>query len=267
MNLLWKRSLILRMIIGLLFSSQSTHSARVDNKNILFIGDSHTAASYAFGGEVQKLLSQSGKFKNIVTLGHSSSAAIHWVDDKSYKFSGGIYHALTTEKGSKLGHPNQPNWREKTSVLKFKDTITNMAIHPKWKEKIGVVTPDIVVIALGANDAKSVSNPSGVINRSAYNQRKDNIKSMISMIEKIDAQCIWIGPPMGEKKSEANQNTLYKFLDESISNKCAFMSSNHYVARTSGKYCDGVHMSCPTERQKAKNWANETVNFILNNIE
>jgi hypothetical protein len=267
MNLLWRRSLIFRLIIGLLFSSQSTFSSPVEKKNILFIGDSHTAASYAFGGEVQRLLALTKRFQNVVTLGHSSSAAIHWIDKKSYKLSGGIYHALTTKNGKEIGHPNQPHWKEKIPVLKFKDVISNMAVHPKWKESIGVATPDIIVIALGANDARSVSNSNGEINRPAFNKRKEKIESMISMIDKIQAQCIWIGPPMGEKKTQANQKTLYNYLDSAIANKCKFMSSNHYVARVSGKYCDGVHMSCPTEREKAKEWAKETVEFILKNTD
>lgn len=257
MNILWRHSFIICIIM-------SSFSMAYAN-NLLFIGDSHTASSYAFGGEVHKLLSNSNKFENIVTLGHSSSAAIHWVNEKEYMLSGGINHQFKNKHNQQFIHPSLPHWTKKSKVPKLENVLENMIVHASWGRRVPI-TPDIVVIALGANDARAISNSQGVINRSAFDLRKNKIKSMLDQVERVRARCIWIGPPMGESKTKANQKALYKFLKSSINNRCSFMSSNHFIALKSGKYCDGIHLSCPTERNKARLWAAETVDFILKEL-
>jgi len=229
----------------------------VYSKNLLFVGDSHTAGY--FGQDTHKLLSKS--FDNVATFGHSSSAAIHWVSDKSFKLTGGKFNEFFY-MGEKLKDPNPIYWRVPSLVPKFDNVIANMAYHERWQREIGSrIIPDLVVIALGANDARSISDENGRINSISYKRRALAIESMLDKLEAIGAQCIWIGPPNGIKKSRKNQETLYKYLRSTVGSRCKFMSSNHYLVNG----CDGVHFNCRALRHKALKWAQEVNNFILNN--
>ena len=227
------------------------------SKNLLFVGDSHTAGY--FGQDIHKLLSKS--FESVATFGHSSSAAVHWIGDNSYKLTGGKFNELFY-LGKRLKDPNPIHWRVASLVPSFNKLIFNMAYHKSWQTQIGSrITPDIVVIALGANDARSISDQNGKINSVSYKKRASAIESMLDKVEDIGAQCIWIGPPNGIKKSRKNQETLYKYLRSKVANRCKFMSSNHYFVND----CDGVHFNCRALRSRAFEWAQEVNNFILNN--
>jgi len=219
-------------------------------KDILFIGDSHTAGP--FGKNIHRLLS---KDHNIVTLGHSSSAPIHWLGDNDYKLSGGAFNQLSLNNRTYF-NPNPIHWRVKVNVPKLLPLLTNASYHSEWPLSF---KPDLVVIALGANDARAISDNEGNIRHSSYLQRET---ALLEMLSTVKGKCIWIGPPNGVKKSQANQNFLYEFLEKNISSQCPFMNSNHYYV----KGCDGIHMNCSSELDNAMNWALEVRAFIHNNI-
>lgn len=238
----------------LVLLSLSTASA----SSVLVIGDSHTAGP--FGSTIHSLLSR--EFDHVVTLGHSSSAAYHWVMDKDYKLSGGKFNQMFL-KGSQYKDPNPTNWRLKVSVPKLSLVLNDNAYHTKWKKIAGEnLKADIVVIALGANDARTIANQDGTIRPNGYRQRKEAIIDMIAAVKQSGAKCVWIAPPNGIKKKEANQKAVYAYLKDAINSECPMMDSQHY--KSTG--CDGVHFSCSSQRPKAIKWAKEAFKFIKANI-
>jgi hypothetical protein len=225
--------------------------------NLLILGDSHTVGP--FGIKLHKLMSESERFERVVTLGHSSSSSLHWMSETDYKLSGGVFHQFMSSFGEQQFHPNPTHWREKVLVPKLNDVINNPLYHEAWQDND--FSFDSVVIALGANDAAAISNSSGVVNIWEYKKRQKYVAQMLDLTDKNNIKCYWVGPPMGIKKSEANQDVLYKMLEEKIINRCEFFSSNHY--KSTG--CDGVHFSCPAQQGKAFSWAREVSTWILNN--
>lgn len=228
------------------------------SNNVLLIGDSHTAGIY--GVKLHEYLSK--EFDNVVTYGHSSSAAIHWLSDKDILLSGGKYNALSINKEQILD-PKPVHWRVKTLVPHFMPLLENMtSLHSQWTEKIPYrLVPDLVIIGLGANDANSIADTNGVIRKIEYTKRMKSIKEMITLVKSSGASCIWIGPPNGAKKSKKNQDLLYHFLRESVAADCPFFSSNHYNVNG----CDGIHFNCSALRSKGIAWAKEVFEFILKN--
>lgn len=226
--------------------------------SVLVIGDSHTAGP--FGTKIHSLLST--QFNHVVTLGHSSSAAFHWVKETDYKLSGGKFNQMSINRSQHLD-PNPTHWREKVSVPKLGSVLNDNAYHSKWKAIVGEnLKADIVVIALGANDARTIANPDGSIRPNGYKVRKAAIRDMIAAVKQSGSKCIWIAPPNGIKKSPANQKAVYSYLKDAINSECAMMDSQHYKATG----CDGVHFSCSSQRPKAIKWAQEAFQFIKTNI-
>ncbi len=219
--------------------------------DILFIGDSHTAGP--FGKLLHKELAKS---HNVTTLGHASSAPIHWMSDEVFKLSGGVFNELKNH-GVIYKNPTPTHWREKVIVPKFLPLLEDTAYHSAWKGN--AFKPSHIIIALGANDARSISDENGNIRATTYELRQ---KAIIDMLDALNIPCAWIGPPNGIKKPAANQNVLYTYLEESVIGKCEFMSSNHYIVRG----CDGVHMNCPSEMDNARKWVQEAFLFIQNKL-
>jgi hypothetical protein len=220
--------------------------------NILFIGDSHTAGP--FGKYIKENLAQK---HNVAVFGHSSSASYHWVGEKSFFLSGGVYHGAHIADND-FKNPNPTNWKEKVIVPKFRDFVTNISYHDKWSKKTGVMTPDVAVIALGANDARVISRPDGTIIESSYRKRKEAIQKILKLVSDNNMRCIWIAPPDGAKKIPARLDTLYEYLETTVSSQCDFFSSRHFKA----KHCDGIHFSCKKGYEDAKKWALEVSDFV-----
>lgn len=226
--------------------------------SVLVLGDSHTAGP--FGSKIHSLLSS--EFDHVVTLGHSSSAALHWVNTKDYKLSGGKFNQMLMN-GSQYKDPNPTHWRDKVSVPKLSNVLNDNAYHTKWKAIAGKnLKADVVVIALGANDARTIANQDGSIRATGYKTRKAAIIDMIASIKQTGAKCVWIAPPNGVKKTAANQKAVYDYLIDAINNECPMMDSQHYKATG----CDGVHFSCASQRPKAIKWAQEAFEFIKSHI-
>lgn len=243
-----------KLIVLLSFICLSTASA----SSVLVIGDSHTAGP--FGSKIHSLLSS--EFDHVVTLGHASSAAIHWVSEKDYKLSGGKFNQMFL-KGSQYKDPNPMNWRVKVSVPKLSSVLNDNAYYHEWKRIAGEnLKADIVVIALGANDARIIANQNGTIRPAGYKVRKAAIRDMIASVKQTGAKCIWIAPPNAIKKTEANQKAVYAYLKDAINSECPMMDSQHY--KSTG--CDGLHFSCHSQRPKAIKWAKESFEFIKENI-
>ena len=213
-----------------------------------------------FGSKLHSLFSKSSLFSNVITLGHSSSSSLHWMSEKNYKLSGGVFHSFNTSNNINYPHPNPTHWREKVDVPKLKDILAKPSMHSTWPNDS--IKIDTMIIELGANDARSISNSSGVINSSEYQRRQNYVISMIDLMQENAIKCYWIGAPDGLKKTQANQTVLYKMLKEAVLNKCEFFSSNHFKAEG----CDGVHFSCASQRPKAIKWANEVFNWVSNGL-
>ncbi len=239
--------MISKLILINLFLLYNAYSA-----NILFVGDSHTAGP--FGSFIKKNLERD---HNVAVFGHSSSAAYHWINANDFKLSGGAYHAAHLD-GVDFTNPNPTDWRVKVSVPKYKDFVTNMSYHSEWSKKSGVVKPDVAVIALGANDLRTIAKSDGTIIPSSYKMRQDSIKAMLKLVSENNMKCIWIGPPDSIKKPDAQQDTLYSYLLEVVGEQCDFYNSRHFKA----VHCDGIHFNCNPAINTAKKWAEEVATFI-----
>jgi hypothetical protein len=239
------------LLLFISFNSWST-------TNMVVIGDSHTAGP--FGRYLHQNLSKHSEL-NVALYGHSSSAAIHWMQDKKYVLSGGLQHRLTVD-GNYYANPNPTHWRVKREVPKLKDILKELAFHTQWQQQVGTISPiDIVVVALGANDLRTVTNEDGTPARN-YQARQKYVIKMLDFIEQAGAKCLWVGPPDGIKKTPQRQSTLYRYLKEAVGNRCPFYSSNHFKATA----CDGVHFNCRSLLPLAKKWAGEVTEFILQNL-
>lgn len=229
-------------------------------KNIMFIGDSHSVGP--FGQTVFKKLSKIQDL-NIAMYAHSSSAAVHWTANKTYELGGGVNHMLTVD-GKFYDNPNKTHWSVRRKVPHIEDILKELAYNESWKKEVGIINPiDTVIIALGANDLRAVSNLNGKLIKGSE-LRKSSILKMISEVEAIGAKCIWIGPPNGSsaEHSDARQKRLYQFLREAIGERCEFYSSNHFKAKS----CDKIHFNCRAEIKNSTKWATEVTNFILKHI-
>ncbi len=224
-------------------------------ENLLFIGDSHTVGP--FGTKLHEMLSKASKFERVVTLGHSSSSSLHWMSETDYLLSGGVFHQFKSQENRQQLHPSPTHWRQKVLVPKFDDVLSSPLVHSSWQDD--QFNFSTVLIALGANDAAAISNKDGVINTWEYNKRQDYVLKMLEVVKLNNLKCFWVGPPMGMKKTQKNQDVLYKMLKEVVLNTCEFFSSNHYMATG----CDGVHFSCSSQRSKAISWAREVEAWML----
>lgn len=236
------------------FSSRSPASI---DKNILIIGDSHMAGP--FGQYLHQSVSTNTGV-NVVTYGHASSAPIHWLSENRQKLSGGVYHQLSANKTInpneliKFSNPNPTDWRTPVEVPFFEQLTTNMNLHEKWRNNgFPDSSYDYVVIELGANDRRAIVN-NDVVNQVGYNQRLRLTRELALLATKNGEKCLWVGPPHGRTKTDFEQATLYKMLEEALEpTSCQLISSNHYKAMG----CDGVHFNCREEMDNARKWAGE----------
>jgi hypothetical protein len=220
--------------------------------DVMIITDSHGVGP--FGHELFKRIAQNNQ--STVIYAHASSAAIHWVDDKSYLLSGGVFHALNLH-GQSYHHPNPTDWRQKVVVPKLADLINQYALHSTW-QKLPTIPNQATfyIIELGANDYRAVSHENGTINHVGYQSRLNYNKQLISKIKKTGASCLWVGPPDGIKKDSKRQAILYQMLRQAVMHECDFFDSMRY--KSTG--CDGIHFSCASQSPTARQWANAVFN-------
>lgn len=241
----------MKTLITILLLSVSTN---ILAKNILIVGDSHSAGP--FGSNLFNNFAKN-KENNVVAYGHASSAGLHWLGEKKYSVSGGVFQALSLE-GLKFSNPHETSWRESVKVPKIDKILSEFAIHEEWKKHLTTnIQADIVVIELGANDLKAVTNDLGTP-LSEYASRKRANSEIVSKVLATGAKCYWVGPPDGIHKTDKAQETLYKMLEEVTKNKCELISSRHYYVNI----CDGTHYSCAAGSKKAKEWADEVFKKI-----
>lgn len=241
----------------------NTRTPASTGMNILMIGDSHTAGP--FGQYVhQSVAAQAGV--NIITYGHSSSAALHWLSERRHKLSGGVYHHLSAHRTInpyeliRMDNPHPTDWREAVEVPLYEPLVSDIALHEEWKSR-GFPTEkaDIVVIALGANDRGFIFNANGSLNQNAFDRHVTLNRELAQIATANGARCLWIGPPHGRTKTDEQQAALYRMLGEALEGtSCQLVSSNHYKAMG----CDGVHFNCSSELPNARAWATEMSNYI-----
>ena len=206
---------------------------------------------------------------NVLTYGHSSSAPLHWLSDTRHKLSGGVFHQLSANRTInpneilKFRNPNPTDWRERVEVPSFRSITENVNLHQQWEANGFTDTRyDIVVIELGANDRRAIVT-NETVNQNAFDQRLLLAKELAELATQNGAQCLWVGPPHGRTKTDFEQETLYKMLEEAINQtSCKLISSNHYKAMG----CDGVHFNCREEMDNAKKWAAEISKTIKDNF-
>jgi hypothetical protein len=225
-------------------------------KNILVIGDSHMAGP--FGKNLFSNLSQD-KNNNVALYGHASSAGIHWAEEKNTSVSGGVFHSFSYE-GKIYNNPTPTHWKESVAVPKAHKLFDEFTLHPSWKQAVKhSLNPDIIVIELGANDLRIISNESGAVNKKSYELRLAANKKLVEMTMDRGAKCYWVGPPDGIKKSKERQDVVYQMLNEVVQGKCEFFNSRKYNVNV----CDGIHYNCPAGSSKAREWAREVADFVL----
>ncbi|MDA8791781.1 hypothetical protein N9N67_00975 [Bacteriovoracaceae bacterium] len=235
------------IFLTFLFLSSSTFSM----KSILLIGDSHTAGY--FGKKLHSYIVE--RNHDLVTLGHASSAPFHWINQKEYYLSGGVYNQATVSNVD-YNHPNPPShWSKKVNVPKFTPLLENMIYHSKWRSKIqNSIIPEFVIIALGANDLGFL----GEVGSKKYNNHKKYAQSMVEFLKDKSIPCVWIGPPSGTKKDPIKNNIVYKYLNETVSSYCPLYDSRKYIAECP----DGRHFNCKSSFPRANEWARDVSRFV-----
>lgn len=227
-------------------------------QSVLIIGDSHTATDF---GKILFKKVQSFHHHDLIIMGHASAAPKDWLGPKLKSFENVIYHnahiaGLDYPIDEKL---MQTGWH---SVPLIQNILKDTRYRQLWKSAPHT-KPDLVVIELGANDQKVISDDKGRVStwnlKQEYLKRSQYIKEMISHVEDSGAQCLWVGPPMGRNKSWKKQRTLYRMLKKSIGHRCRFFNSNSYKAT---KCSDGIHFNCPQDRPEAARWAQNVAKVI-----
>lgn len=231
-------------------------------KNILIVGDSHMANPLG-----QYLLNHFASLNhNVAIFGHASSAPIDWLGEQEVKHKGGVYHAAYYNK-KYYKNPKPTHWKEYIGVLKFNKLLNNMLYHPEWVQD-KPIKPDVVIVELGANDAKAIADINGN-KKQPYSDRFDAAFKMSSKIVERGAKCIWILPPNGVAKPKKNQEILYEMLQKAISKNCfIYTGSKKFVAEKNTLLgCDGYHFNCnKKEKMKAFEWSLEIKKFFQEKI-
>lgn len=245
------------------FSSRSPASI---DKNILIIGDSHMAGP--FGQYLHQSVSTNAGV-NVITYGHASSAPIHWLSQTRHRLSGGVFHQLSANRTInpneliKFSNPDPTDWRTPVEVPFFERLTININLHEKWRDNgFADANYDYVVIELGANDRRAIVSNDRV-NQAGYNQRLKLTKELALLATRNGEKCLWVGPPHGRTKTDFEQATLYKMLEEALEDTaCKLISSNHFKAMG----CDGVHFNCRDEMDNARKWSGEIYKVIQENF-
>jgi hypothetical protein len=221
--------------------------------DILVIGDSHMAGPFG-----RYLFDHLSKRHNVVIYGHSGSAAHNWLDDKTHLLSGGIQHLMSFE-GLNKSHPNKPHWTTKVEVPKFKELLIDVSLHQSFRSIIqDRFRYDSIVIELGANDLRAITNDEGTILQSNFKHRLKFNKKLKTLIVDHGSECFWVGPPSGIKKTDAAQSVVYKMLKEATGLDCKLFDSRWVYVDV----CDGVHLNCRAGVNLAKDWALKVSDFI-----
>ncbi len=213
-------------------------------QSVLVIGDSHMTSPlglYLYE-DLKPYTSE------LVVKGNASSAPFSWLGDKIYSYTGGTFSASTNKE------TQSTYWKLKKPVPKLKDLLTEQR-------------PDLVVVELGANDVRAITDLDGNIDQYNFKKRLVYAREMVELINIYGARCAWVGPPNGASKSEASQKVIYKLLKEALEGECEFFETDQrkYFAegKSHSKHCDGYHFSCTkTQKAKVKEWSKEILHFL-----
>jgi hypothetical protein len=178
-----KLSILIIPLLIILISQSFAQDYNQHNK-VLFIGDSHSVGP--FGTGLHEKLVDNQWYVHL--LASCSSTPSHWVK------GGFVSHCGTVE--FKYNSKNK---------LKLRKTIPLSLLFSTDK-------PDFVIIALGANLAKTSKAKTGL-----------QLKSIAQLLS--GKPCFWIGPP-DSPKLKVNQDTfVYPKLKEIIQSKCKLFDS------------------------------------------
>jgi len=220
-------------------------------KNILIVGDNHTAQSY--GIMLHGLFSSEGH--KVATYGNCGSSPMGWFSKESWAstkcgyFQGNFDH--TGDRGNNKKTPY------------FPDLLKDMTANDEE-----MVVPDLVIIGLGANQINMLES------EASFKAQKATVTKMVASVKEMGAKCYWIGPPDGDvkKKPIAKQDRLYSMLMQAMNeseNYCQFISSRQSAIPSMKYDCstDGAHWdACTSGRIRAVHWANHVFSRVSENL-
>ena len=206
------------LIATLLIISTAAHT-----KPVLFIGDSHSVGH--FGIKLDSLLRE--KYPQVQTIASCGAVASWFFSGQKTKC--GYFHKNIDGKS-----------------LKGKEKST-----PKIKNVLEKLSPELIVIALGAN----------------YTYRSDSyaiedMKNLLDHTEKYSKNCFWIGPPQTRKIPERLPR-LYRLIKIAIKDRCQLFQS-HLITKYPDRGSDGIHYWGAEGKKEAYKWANKAFDFLSN---
>lgn len=218
-------------------------SSRFLNKDVLYIGDSHSNLEKINGSKmgniVVKQLKECGA-QNITYRGVCGSSPSSWMPDSTPTSSCGV-----TIMGP-----------DKFENLK-KGSTENLTILQKKSN------PQVVIINLGDNmiSWKKKDNLKHATIESK-NTVASVVNKLVSTINK-NVTCLWIGPAYhspGKIYSKSNSivDELYDAIKIGIGSRCTLVDSRSYFKESRPN--DGLHFTAP----ESKHWGEELANVIKN---
>lgn len=230
----------------------------VAHADILVVGDSHMAGR--FGESLHINLRNQFPDEMIMVYGHASSAPIHWMDDKPTKLTGGVLHQFSYKNLFLImPKPLRIPWMIPQNTISFRDLLNRPVHHAYWRHRVQnqEARLDTVVIALGANDRKFVSNSKGVP-LPAFETRVKIASAMVTEIVSRGYKCVWVSQPSSVTRNPKVEQTTLRYIMQAIDGRCALYDSTKFVA----KLCDQVHFNCAPAYPEADRWAKEVSDFI-----
>ena len=197
-----------------IFFSLSLLSLEAFSSSVLFMGDSHSVGH--FGMKLDKLLRT--EFNQVSTIASCGSVAKWFFNGRATKC--GYFFKDENEK-------SQHGKSKKTPIIKN--------IIPK-------LSPDVIIIALGANYTYASDN-----------FMKTDIKNLLDYTEKFTKKCLWVGPPHTRKMPERLPR-LYSIINEVVGDRCKVFSS-HEVTKYPSQGSDGIHYWGKEGKAQAYGWA------------
>jgi len=207
-------------------------------RKVLVIGDSHTAGT--FGTELDRQLRKAGA--TVATYGSCGTTPASWLKGTATR-CGYVVHHVDGKLESPVWRVPNPEYAHDHTKPKY-----NVIPHPTplLSDLMQQEHPDVVIVALGANDA---SDGKAV--------RADAAK-LAGIATSTGAQCIWIGPPSGDPNvvDPALTERVNNALRGTVSGTCTYIDSRPFTPVYHGP--DGRHF----DKATGAAWADGVVGIV-----
>jgi hypothetical protein len=206
--------------------------SRAAPSEVLLIGDSQSYGS--FGTTILQDLRSEKKIRTSL-YSRPGSTASWWISGQR-----------APEPWGSLDAPqDEPEWR----TPEARDT-------PKIGDLIQKHDPRVVAVVLGGNMVKESDE-----------KIKESVAAVAAKILDNGRDCLWVGPPPGDKRPQPRFDELYVLLKtEATKNGCRFIDSREIVkpAPTGG---DGIHLDTMKDGLKAaKKWSESIAQEIAKTL-